>query len=131
MNKIATNLLHNKYSNANIIVEGSENMTEILKTTFANISDLNRGNARKVIEKVKNNTATYIMKNNVPEAVLIPVEIFSEVQEMLLYKIVAERVAKYEANPNKTRTTLEELMKENGITQEDLDELPELEFDYD
>ena len=106
-------------------------MTEILKTTFANISDLNRGNARKVIEKVKNNTATYIMKNNVPEAVLIPVEIFSEVQEMLLYKIVAERVAKYEANPNKTRTTLEELMKENGITQEDLDELPEPEFDYD
>lgn len=96
-------------------------MTELLKTAFANISDLNRGNARKVISKVKDdNTATYIMKNNVPEAVLIPVDVFNEVQEMLLYKIVAERVAKFEANPEDV-ITQEELDKELGITEADLE----------
>ena len=95
-------------------------MTEMYKTDFANISDLNRGNARKVIEKVKDNTSVYIMKNNVPEAVMVSVDVFNEIRELLLYKIVAERVAEYEANP-KDVITQEELDKELGISEADLE----------
>ena len=105
-------------------------MTEMLKTDFANISDLNRGNARKVIDKVKDNTSVYIMKNNMPEVVMVSVDVFNEIQEMLFNKKVAERLALYETNPDNTISG-EEVMNRLGITQEEIDAMPDVELDYD
>lgn len=63
-------------------------MTHNYKPGFVNISDLNKDNTGKVIEKVKNdNMPVYIMENNVPEAVMIPVEVFHEIQDMLFCEL--------------------------------------------
>jgi len=52
---------------------------DIIHMEFAPVTELNRGRAMNVIQRVKDrNCATYIMRNNNPEAVIISVDLFNE-----------------------------------------------------
>ena len=102
----------------------------MIQTIFTPISDLNRGKAMGVIEDVKkNNCAAYIMKNNVPEAVLMPVKLFNELQDLLLYQMVEERVAKSEADPEYRTYSREEVMKEFNISEKDVKDAEDVELE--
>lgn len=103
-----------------------------LKTKFVPISSLNRGNAINVINDMKeSDCAVYIMKNNSPEAVMIPVETYYDFQEYLFYQKVQERLFEYNADNDKKMYSLEDVMKESDITKEDLDSMKDVEIDYE
>ena len=103
-----------------------------LKTKFVPISSLNRGRAIQVINDMnESNSAVYIMKNNSPEAVMIPVDAYNDFQEYQFYQRVAERAFEYKKDRMQENYTLEEIMNEAGISEEDLEKVEDIEFDYE
>ena len=105
---------------------------DIIHTEFAPVTELNRGGAMNVIQCVKDkNCAMYILRNNNPEAVMISVDLFDEIQEMLIYKSVAERIKYNESHPEQKNITADEIKSKYGITDEELSALPDVEIDYE
>ena len=105
---------------------------DVIHTEFAPVTELNRGKAMNVIQRVKDkNCATYIMRNNYPEAVMISVDLFNEIQEMLFYKSVAERVEYNKAHSGQKNITADEVKSKYGITDEELSTIPDVEIDFD
>ena len=101
------------------------------EVTYVPISALNRGNAIHVIEEVKEkDCAAFILKNNVPEAVIISAERFRDYQDYLFYRTVAERVEYSLKHPEEKRISLEEVLKKAGIGKEDLERIGDVEFEY-
>lgn len=101
-----------------------------LKTKFVPISSLNRGNAINVINDMKeSDCAIYIMKNNSPEAVMIPVETYYDFQEYLFYQKVQERLFEYNADSDEKKYTQEEIDEKYNITENDLEGWEDIEFE--
>ena len=101
------------------------------RISFVPLTDLNRGKASKIIETIqKLKQAVFIVKNNKPEAVLISFDEYQDYQEYLFYKKVNERVEAYVADAGITYSR-DQIMKEYQLSDDDLDEMEEIEFDYD
>lgn len=86
------------------------------------ISRFNKGEAGKIFEEVRQNGFRVVVKNNTPECVLIsPKEyedLFEKLEELEDFYLLAEAEERIKAGG---RTyTQEEVMKEFGITEEDL-----------
>jgi prevent-host-death family protein len=87
------------------------------------VSELGRGKASKVIQNVESNKEQYIVvKNNKPQAIIMSIEEYSDLQrlreEYELLKLATQRVA--ESN-EADYSTIDEVMKEFGIDEEELD----------
>jgi len=105
---------------------------DIIHMEFAPVTELNRGRAMNVIQRVKDrNCATYIMRNNNPEAVIISVDLFNEIQEMLFYKSVADKIKYNESHLEQKNITADEIKSKYGITDEELSALTDVEIDYE
>ena len=101
------------------------------RISFVPLTDLNRGKASKIIETIqKLKQAVFIVKNNRPEAVLIPFEEYQDYQEYIFYKKVNERVEAYVAETGITYSR-DQIMKEYQISDDELDRMEEIEFDYE
>lgn len=94
------------------------------------ISQFNRGQAGKIFEDVKQSGAKVVMKNNVPECVLMSPESYIALLDALevaqLQVLAMERLANYD--PEKL-ISQEEINRKYGITQEELDAMEDVEFE--
>ena len=101
------------------------------KIAFVPLTDLNRGKASKIISELnRQKQSVFIVKNNKPEAVMISMAEYNDYRDYLFYKEINSRLQVYEANPSLTYSR-EDIMKENGISEEDLAGVEDVEFDYE
>lgn len=105
------------------------NIVSAIRNTIP-ISLFNRGLAGKIFEEVKQCGAKVVMKNNTAECVLMSPEeylrLMDEVNDARLLTLAAERMAK--ADPS-AFIPADRLYEEIGITQEDLDAIPEVDIE--
>ena len=105
------------------------NISSAIRDTIS-ISLFNRGLAGKIFEEVKQSGAKVVMKNNAAECVLLSpdeyIRLMDEVNDARLLTIASDRLAKYDPS---TGISGEELHKELGIKQDDLDRCGEVEFE--
>ena len=105
------------------------NIVSAIRNTIP-ISMFNRGLAGKIFEEVKQCGAKVVMKNNTAECVLMSPEeylrLMDEVNDARLLTLAAERIAK--ADPS-AFIPADRLYEEIGITQEDLDAIPEVDIE--
>lgn len=94
------------------------------------ISQFNRGLAGKIFSDVKSSGSKVVMKNNSAEVVLVSpdeyVEIMDTINDYLLLTMSVERMSSYDPD---TLISEEEMDTRLGITQEDLNSIPEVEFE--
>lgn len=94
------------------------------------ISQFNRGLAGKIFDDVRKNGPKVVMKNNVAECVLMSpeeyVDLMDELEDMRLLALAEERWSHYD--PDKL-ISMEEMEREFGITQEELDAIGEVEIE--
>lgn len=104
------------------------NIANLLKNTVS-ISSFNKGQAGKIFSDVKKNGTKIVMKNNEPECVLISpdeyIEIIEMIEDIKLSAIVEERIK----NSNGETYTFDEIMKESGITENDLEGYEDIELE--
>ena len=105
------------------------NITSAIRDSIS-ISLFNRGLAGKIFEDVKQSGAKVVMKNNSAECVLLSpeeyIKLMDEVNDARLLSIANERMQNF--SPTNLISS-EELYKELGITEEDLDAIGEVEFE--
>lgn len=105
------------------------NITSAIRDTIS-ISLFNRGLAGKIFEDVKQSGAKVVMKNNSAECVLMSpdeyVKLMDEVNDARLLSIANERMQNFNSS---NLISSEDLYKELGITEEDLDTIGEVEFE--
>ena len=94
------------------------------------ISQFNRGLAGQIFSDVKKTGPKVVMKNNEPEAVILPPNQYVELMDILndyaLLSIAVERMEHFDPS---TLISEEEMDRELGITQEELDSVGEVEFE--
>lgn len=96
-------------------------VTGMLQTMIP-ISRFNKGEANKIFDEVETTGTKIVVKNNKPACVLISPTQYESLMEMLSDFILREeaeaRMESYDASENKTQ---EQMMREFGITSEELD----------
>jgi prevent-host-death family protein len=100
--------------------------------SFIPITRFNRGEASKIINEVKTEGVKFIVKNNNPECVLLSVEdykkMLDEIEDAELAAMALEREA---LHGNEPTIPFEQVMKEAGITQADLDAIDDSEIEFE
>jgi len=97
------------------------------------VSEFSKGKTAHIFDDVKNNNSEYIvLKNNQPTAVLISVDEYKKVKQLGAYleqvdeKMLFEQALKAQASFNQKDTvTMDELMKEYGISLAEVEEAME------
>ena len=94
------------------------------------ISMFNRGLAGKIFAEVKRTGSKVVIKNNVPEVVLMApdeyLRLMDEVNDSRLYSLAAERMARYDPA---AAISQEEMNIRLGITDSDLEGFDEVEIE--
>ena len=94
------------------------------------ISQFNRGLAGKIFAEVRQSGAKVVMKNNVPECVLISpqeyVRIMDALNDARLLTIAAERMEHFDRSALISET---EIQNSLGITDDELSDYDEVEFE--
>lgn len=105
------------------------NIIAAIQNTIS-ITQFNRGLAGKIFQEVKQTGAKVVMKNNAPECVLLSpeeyVRLMDEVNDARLLTLAVKRMENF--NPNNTIPE-NQVMNELGITDEDLSDFDEVEFE--
>lgn len=95
---------------------------------IVSISSFGRGEAAKNFEKAKESPVV-VVKNNVPEAVIIDIAEFKRLTTVAEdYDLLVESLRRLESSEG-TSLSQSEIMKKFGITETDLDELDDVEFE--
>lgn len=92
-------------------------------------TDFSKGKASEIFRRVGSQKRVIVMKNNKPSAVILSPEEYARLSE---YEEDAQLLALAEKRLTESNGKLysrEEVMKELGITQEDLDNAPEVELE--
>lgn len=100
---------------------------------LVSVSDFSQGKAGKIFNDVMQNKSEYIvLKNNQPMAVVVPMDVYKLNQsklmqfERLMNMVENIRLLKLAQNRDMTnRTSLEELIEEEGFSMEELESLAE------
>lgn len=96
-------------------------VTEMLKSMIP-ITRFNKGEAKKIFEEVEQTGPKIVVKNNKPACVLISPSQYESLMEMLSDYILYTEAEPRMANNNPSENiSHEDLLKELGITQDDLD----------
>ncbi len=94
------------------------------------ISAFNKGLAGKIFHEVKKTGAKVVMKNNVPECVLLSPEeylkLLDEVNDARLLMLANQRMNHFDPN---SLSSIEEINEKYGITSKDLKDAEEVEFE--
>ena len=86
------------------------------------ISRFNKGEANKIFSEVKKNGVRIVVKNNVPECVLISPKDYQQMIEAYEDTVLLSEAEKRIAEKTKP-TSHQELIKRLGFTKEDLDDI--------
>ena len=94
------------------------------------ISQFNRGLAGKIFTDVKKTGAKVVMKNNEAEVVLLPPDQYVELMDALNdYKLLTLAMERLDHYDPAALIPEEEMNRELGLTQEELDSVGEVEFE--
>ena len=86
------------------------------------ISRFNKGEASKIFDEVQTSGSRIVVKNNHPACVLISPEQYESLIEMLSdYLLFSEADKRMAENNDSENISQEEMMRQLGVTQEDLD----------
>ena len=106
-----------------------ENVASAVKDTIS-ISLLNRGMAGKIFKMVKDTGPKVVMKNNMPECVLMSpeeyIKLIDEIEDMKMAAIAEERLAHADLEHTYSR---KDVCKELGISEEDIKNAGEVEIE--
>ena len=95
----------------------------------ASVSDFSRGKTAEIMERAQK-APVFVLSHNKPTAVLIGIDEYSALQEFmedwLDAKMADERLKRWDG---RTTVSEEEVMNHLGLTQEDVDAAPEVEFE--
>lgn len=86
------------------------------------ISRFNKGEANKIFSEVKNDGVRIVVKNNVPECVLISPEDYQNMIEEYENTLLLMEATK-RASENVTPISQEDILKRYGISESDLDDV--------
>ena len=104
-------------------------VTSAIRSTIP-ITLFNRGLAGKIFEEVKQQGSKVVMKNNTPECVLLSPEeylhLMDEINDARLAALAAERMQHFDPA---AAISAEEVYRNSGITEADLADLDEVEFE--
>lgn len=99
-------------------------------TNTVPISQFNRGLAGKIFDEVRRTGAKVVMKNNTAECVLLSpeeyVRLMDEINDAHLAEMAAERLEHFDPA---TLIPAEEVYRELGITEDDLEGYEEVEIE--
>ncbi len=105
------------------------NIIAAIQNTIS-ITQFNRGLAGKIFQEVKQCGAKVVMKNNSPECVLLSpeeyVNLMNEVNDARLLALAVKRMENF--NPNNTISE-KQVLEELGISDEELSDYDEVEFE--
>ena len=88
------------------------------------ITRFNKGEATKIFDEVEASGAKIVVKNNKPACVLLSPTQYESLMEMLSdYMLYTEAETRMASNNPDENVSQEDLMKELGISQEDLDDV--------
>ena len=88
------------------------------------ITRFNRGEAGKIFDEVEKTGVKVAIKNNQPACILVPVDEYKEILETLKdYKLLLEAQSRLLNPKNQDLISEEEVMKELGISEEDLENI--------
>ena len=94
------------------------------------ISAFNEGMAEKIFEEVRRSGKKTVTKDNLPECILLSPEKYEEMADQLfdayLLEVAQERLKNFD--PSKLLTE-EEVMRDLGITEEELADFEDVELD--
>lgn len=94
------------------------------------ISQFNRGLAGKIFSDVKKNGAKVVMKNNEAEVVCVPPAQYVEMVDMLNdYELLTLALARLDSYDPARLISEEKVWDRLDITDDDLDEIGEVEFE--
>ncbi len=97
--------------------------------SLVSITQFNKGQASKIFDRLSSEKHLIVLKNNIPSAVILSPEEYIRLSEIAEdYALMVEAQTRIERSSAKTMS-LEEVMKDCGISQEDIDnaEEPEIE----
>lgn len=98
--------------------------------SLVSISQFNKGYASRIFDKLKEKKQMVVLKNNEPAAILLSPEEYSRLTEIEEdYLLLCESVRRMEHSKNEPVFSMEEVIKELGITQEELNTLPDPEIE--
>jgi prevent-host-death family protein len=88
------------------------------------ISDFNKGKAGKAFARAEKGEPIFVVKRNVPTAVILSFDEYRKMQEELEdaqdYRMAVERI---NSNDSRMTYTTQQVMEQVGVTQNDLDAL--------
>lgn len=94
------------------------------------ISDFNRGKASHAFNRVANGQPVVVMKRNVPSFVIITTDDYRQAMEaeedLRLLQLATQRMTDFDPDSTIGR---DELMEKYGISEDDLADTPEVEFE--
>lgn len=94
------------------------------------LSSFNKGQAGRIFEEVKNHGAKIVMKNNLPECVLLSpaeyIRLIDELNDARLEAIAAERLKDFDLS---NLLSQEEVDQELGLSPSDYEDDSEVEFE--
>lgn len=94
------------------------------------ITLFNRGLAGKIFTDIKKTGPKIVIKNNVPEAIILsPEEYLREQQELEDLKLLLTATERYENTNSKDYISIEEIDKEFGFSADDLTDADEVEIE--
>ena len=100
-----------------------------LMSQFIPISLFNQGQASKIFERVRKEGKLFVMKNNRPSAIILSPEEYDRLTELEEnYYLYVEAKERMERN-NEPYLSEAEVMKEMGVTEEDLAGCEEMEIE--
>lgn len=101
----------------------SMSLMEMMKRIVP-ITRFNKGEANKIFDEVESSGTKIVMKNNKPTCVLVSPTQYEALIEMLSDSLLFEEAEKRISNNDDSENmTQDDLMKELGITQDDLNEI--------
>ncbi|MFL0194412.1 type II toxin-antitoxin system prevent-host-death family antitoxin [Clostridium sp. WILCCON 0269] len=93
------------------------------------ISRFNKGEASKIFEEVNKTGYKIVVKNNKPACVLITPKQYQEMVETIEdYELMIETKKRLK-NESNMKCSIEEVMKQHEITQEELDNIQDVEIE--
>lgn len=94
------------------------------------ISLFNKGQATKIFNRLKETKELFVLKNNQPSAVILSPEEYERLTEIEEnYILLLEATSRLEANGNKPGISMEDVMADIGISEEELESLEDVDIE--
>ena len=93
------------------------------------ITQFNRGQASRIFDRLHTESQLLLLKNNQPAAVILSPEEYARLSEIEEDYLLLIEATKRLADNNAPTTPMDEVMKELGITDEEIDAAEDVEIE--